>query len=347
MSVGDGYADYFGVPAAAAAALVSGVGALALTGSLGRVQRDETGWFAFALALVLFGGFLWVLGTLLRAAASARDQDASRDPNIAEKLLGLARRVLRPIGLTSLVAGLIIGFTITVLTASHTEQAAVTLQISPDFKSVSGTAKVNDLNSNKRLTVLVDGLVDNDPNPIPLYQAYVGPNSDGQAIDDVNVPIPSNGYDAIDIRAYTAATPTACGQVPLSAIGGEGTGCVIIRLPHPPMAPELTASLADPRPTSDVVKITLQATIAPIDKAALVQVVAVGQTGRVMLYRATSTTSMAGVMKRDISVPLPPHTNLVCVGAQFASVTADPAKLPCPVRQKSGMTTVELRVPDP
>ena len=63
--------DGLGIPAltAAAAALVSGVGALTLTGTLGGVQRNNGIEFALAIGLVVVGTGIWIAGAMIKTTA--------------------------------------------------------------------------------------------------------------------------------------------------------------------------------------------------------------------------------------------------------------------------------------
>jgi hypothetical protein len=113
----------------AAAALVAGVGALTLTGALGRVQRDYPPEFAGAVCLTLLGATLWTVEGLL----------TNRHP------------WLKGIGVGLTVLGLAGGYVFAIVSSSDTEEPAVTLKLSADGSLASGDVKVNDLGPRQRV----------------------------------------------------------------------------------------------------------------------------------------------------------------------------------------------------
>jgi hypothetical protein len=214
-----------GAIAAAGAALISGIGALTLTGTIGRVQRNNGGVFALGLGIVVFGAALWV-------AASVISPDA-RSWTIRGRNIGV-RPAFQILGVAFSLVGLIVALSGAIATADDTEQPAVKLRLDDDGKGVTGSATVANLSSEDRLTVNVDGLMrtpNNEYDATNLYQAFVGPDSDGKASSDVAVPMPANRFDAIGIRAWTEEKPADCGDYADKAKGTTGgTGCVIIQL---------------------------------------------------------------------------------------------------------------------
>jgi hypothetical protein len=337
---GKGFSDP-GALFGAAGALVTGVGALALTGTLGRVQRNDGTGFAISLGLVVAGALAWVVAAVV-----------GPKPRTYVKLGGAI----------SVGAGVVLGFIVAIKASTTIEQPSVTLRLSDDGESVVATARAGDLGSDARLNVFVDGLrlarkgkhataTNGQPKdiygtPTILYEAYVGPNGDGEATEDVRVAIPPTRFDAIDIRAFTANDAAECSKAPLNLPGHRGTGCAIIELPAPPAAPELSASL-DPSAKSNVVKITLRASRVSDGKLALLQAVGGGhREAPTTLYRATNTATPAGTVSRAVSLPVPPHLGIVCVDAQFAGPRRTFPTVACPQRPQPGVSAVELHIPE-
>jgi hypothetical protein len=214
-----------GAIAAAGAALISGIGALTLTGTIGRVQRNNGTVLAIGLAIVVFGAAMWVAASVISTEA--------RSWTIGGRNIGV-RPAVQIIGVVFSLVGLIVALSGAIATADDAEQPAVKLAIGEGGKSVTGAATVANLSSQDRLTVNVDGLMrtpDNTYDATNLYQAYVGPDSDGKAVSDFVVPTPAGRFDAIGMRAWTEDKPAACGQYASKSEGTTGgTGCVIIQL---------------------------------------------------------------------------------------------------------------------
>ena len=402
----------------AAAAVIAAVGALAVTGALGRVQRNNGLWFGIGIGAVLLGATLWIIASVLSAgtptqtdaAAEALNASASAQKDAAsalkasegttkgsaaEALSGgaaaeekaaaalqaskaaqkdakgaISRRkwsqLAQIVGVIAVALGIVLSIYTAIDAAQEIEQPAVTLKLSDDATSIVGTVRVGDLSSNDRLNVFIDGLrlvngkaaksqtaANGQPKdiygaPTILYEAYVGPNGDGLATEDITVAVPpaAKRFDAVDIRAFTAQDAAECGREPLNTKGHSGTGCAIIQLPRQPMTPELSASL-DPAAKTSVVKVGLRATSVSVGKVALLQAVSLSHRSvPTTLFRATSTATPAGTISRDVRIPVPTHVHTVCVGAQFTDARHSP-RLVCPTRPQSVVTTVQIRVPDP
>ena len=99
--------------AAAAAALIAGIGALTLTGALGRVQRNSGLAFAIGLAFVVLGAAIWVIGALIsREATPARIKGRNIGLSPAVQVCGVAVSLL----------GLIVALTAAISTANDMDQ---------------------------------------------------------------------------------------------------------------------------------------------------------------------------------------------------------------------------------
>jgi hypothetical protein len=214
-----------GAMAAAAAALVSGVGALTLTGALGRVQRNNGLLFGIGLLLVVLGAAAWVVGALISPEA--------RPLKRWKMTIGIGPG-LQGVGVVASLIGLVVALLAAVATANDTEQPSVKLTLADDGKTATGVATVANLSSQDRLTVNVDGLTRQGSDRYAeanLFQGYVGPDSDGKATIEAKVPLPPDRFDALGIRAWTAGKPDDCGAYPTDQADPEsGTGCIILQL---------------------------------------------------------------------------------------------------------------------
>ena len=199
----------------AVAALGTGITSLAVTGTLGRIQRNHATWFAIAIGLVVAASACWLI-----AAALAR-QDATPSPTGAEpSTTGQAgggggggggggsklQHRLAAGGIILAGLGVILGFIISVNTAGEPERPIVSLRLDPTTLTLSGTAKVSRLSSEEPLTVTIDGMRRDGAKLVVtqrLAEASVGPDSDGNANEEILVHIPPGQFDVVGVRATT------------------------------------------------------------------------------------------------------------------------------------------------
>ncbi len=411
--------EQLGAIGAAATGLIGGIGALTLTGALGRVQRNHGIWFAVAVGLVLLGAAIVVGSPMIQDSAGKVTVKAHRPrklllvicafvavvgltplvvvvvPEVAEPIWdakshwitiglivsGLAavvffalavevewkelrhggsihfRPAVKALGTLLVAAGLIIGFVVAIAAAGETEQPTVTLALSSDGAAVTGTAKVGDLGSGARLNVFIDGLTDQQNQyeavqaPLVakrvLYRAFIGPNSDGGASDNVTIPLPPGQFDAIAITAYTTERTNQCGVDPPNK--QVGTGCAIIRLPDRSSAPDLAASWV----SHDVVNVNLQTTLARESQSS--SSVLLRATGlddanhRIVMYTGMMQ-STTPTLTRHIRISVPSGIRRICVDAQFATPLFEgPLKADCPLNGNTGSlageSAIELKTP--
>lgn len=204
------------------APLIAAMGGLALTGTIGRVQRDEPTGFCIALALVIASGVLWV------AAPNAPDW------KIRKKLpLSTATK-----GIAFVLGG--IGFVAALALAVNTANNAPRPQITPTLVLSDGGGKLtteieaSNLATDRRLAFRVD-LLRRMEVVGHVYESYIGPDGDGNIDETVTVALPKSNYTEVGVKAYTGTTSPNCDDFSLVRDNDQfltGTGCVIITLPE-------------------------------------------------------------------------------------------------------------------
>lgn len=330
--------------AAAAAALVSGVGALTLTGALGRVQRNQGTLFAIAVGCVAIGAGLWVAGSLISPRARKFTRFGRNiGPRSATQALAVA---------FSLV-GLVVGFAVAVSTANDTEQPTVSLALGRHLETVAASAKVGNLSSEDRLTVYVDGLKSSAGGGYDsshLYQTFVGPDGDGDASAEIKVGLPRGRFNAVGIQAFTAEQPEGCGRYPRRSGGDDeaGTGCAILQLPARTAAPHLAVSWAEREGSVASLRVRLKANLSntPHNHQVLLRVTGEGGEGTDSLYQATILPPVGRMIRRKVLLPLDPALETVCAEARVMPQSHDPPDPSCPLGARPEAAAVQLRVPE-
>jgi hypothetical protein len=258
------------------------------------------------------------------------------------------------VGVALSLAGIVIGFVAAVSTANDTEQPSVTLKLNDETLTATGSAKVANLSSSERLAVFVDGLQltkDGRYSPTNLTQAFVGPNGDGEASQELEVHVPPGRYDALGVRAFTGESPQRCGKYARGSRGGDGsgTGCVVIRLPTRLARPQLTATWIG-KSLGRTVKLglTIPAATAGGTGGVPFGLLVVGRRGnrKLRLYRAIVSPAARGATGRELELPVEKGLQLVCAQATLEQPNARPVDMACPIhRVRQAVVAVELRVP--
>lgn len=314
----------------AAAALVTGVGALTLTGALGRVQRDYGLEFATAVCFTLAGATLWVV----------------------EGLLNKRHSWLKGVGVVLTVIGLAGGYIFAIVSSGDTEEPAVTLKLSADGSQASGDVKVSDLGPRQRVDLYVDGLTAKPGGGYVrtnLYASFLGPDKDGSVSDGFSVAVPPATFDAVGISAYKASgSPATCGIDSVLNSSSQGTGCVILQLPDQPPAPDLSASWVGTSSATNTLDVALKASTARISKQGdFVAFEVVGSRGKksYFLYRSNMAPPRAGFIQRTLRIYVPSKMRTVCAQAWYERGNVWPAKPRCRGPATAGTASVELSVP--
>lgn len=213
------------------APLLTAVSGLALTGIIGRVQRDEPKLFLIAIGLVIAAGTLWVLASTFAAFRGRR--------STIDLLLRLVAFTLAAGGF-----GVAIGSAIDA--ANNEPRPQITSTLSEDGTKLTVNVKASNLATEKRLAIRVD-LLSQAGSVGEAYEAYIGPDGDGNIDHTATVSLPKSGYTRIGVRAHTGSNEPKCvrseeEQREMEELDTDnrkaeeedrasGTGCVIITLP--------------------------------------------------------------------------------------------------------------------
>ncbi|HEV7774294.1 MAG TPA: hypothetical protein VGO48_13525 [Conexibacter sp.] len=323
----------------AVTALVAGVGALTLTGALGRVQRNHDTAFALAIGCV-------VLGTGIIAMSTAIERTSWRVRG--HKLR--KRQTIQVVGMLFALAGVVIGFGAAVSSAAETERPTLDVHFDHRTLTITGTVTASNLSSNDGLEVRVDGLFapkhafdhpgDVDYTYVNLSRAVIGPDSDGKALERIKVRLPHGGYDAIGVTARVGAKEEPCSLDLEEGVDG-GTACFNAPLPRRILVPRLVATWTREPAGRRVVVVKLRgrdlsAGSLPA-RPLLLRAVGMRRGHMLRLYRAVINPAARGGTIRTIRIGVPRGVRVVCAGTSRSKHGA----MHCPIRGRD-LGAVEL-----
>lgn len=301
----------------AATALITGIGALTITGTLGRVQRNNGTLFAAAVVAVILGV------ALIAIVASAR----------GEKRWRRLRRIGTVAGVVLAVGGTALGFVLAVVSVGQTERPTIDVGLDQRTLTLSGTVSAADMSSGDVLEVRVVALRRRAGTirRTRLSTAVVGPDTDGNASQRLSVQMPNGRFDAVTVTASNSGQAEACGVRPQARNVDGGRACVTIpllqRAPRPSVFATWERRIGAERVV--VVKLrgrNLNAGSAPRHMVML-RVVAVRRSRVVTLYRAVIDPAERGLTRRALHVGVPPGVQMVCVGV----TRTRHRRMPCPI----------------
>jgi hypothetical protein len=287
------------------------IAAVAVTGTLARAPRNHPWGFAIGVVLVLVAGALWLLASL-----SARN-----------RLKWLA------------VAGVVIGVALVtvaiVRTYGESEKPAIRAEIAADGL-LSATVTAGQLSSKKSVAVRVEGLDrKNEKNQEEwiahnLYEARLGPNSDGVVEHEIKLPLAPGTYELVRVRAtigddYAVCPPDRVEDSQPTAVQ-LGTGCLVLTLPRLAPAPRVSAKWLSPGGPRSVVHITVRSENTPHRVA--VRVLASGRSGP--LAAALLFPNAAGIVDETIEVSVQKRYRLICVLARWQPLQEKTLRWSCP-----------------
>lgn len=195
--------------------LLAGLAALAVTGTVGRVQRNAPELIGAALVLVLAAGVLWLV--------------AGQIGNWEKRLRLLACGVA--------LAGFLCGIFAAVSTANDEARPRVEAILSEDGKRLTGTVRASSLETGDRLnivSIVFDETGKEDAEVI--YSAYEGPDADGELEVPIAANLPPHPYTHVSVEAFTADESPGCNdqlgeeEGLAAAEESSGTGCVVVSI---------------------------------------------------------------------------------------------------------------------
>lgn len=197
------------------APLAAALGALALTGTVGRIQRNAEARTELAFILVVAASAVWGIGLILGS------------------------KWLRVLAVATAAAGTVFALLAAITTAHRQSRPQIRATLNDTHTVITATVTASGLAIGDRLAIEVDGLVWRSRNEVPaptkpsLYQAYIGPDQDGHISQTVSVAVPQE-YNAVGVKAYTGKQSPHCNDFGEAVASREsGTGCVIMSLAKP------------------------------------------------------------------------------------------------------------------
>jgi hypothetical protein len=209
------------------APLLTILAGLALTGTIGRVQRESPGLLSLAIGLVIFAGVFWVAASTF-TAPKGTEKRSNIDIGLRVAAMGLAG------------VGFILALAVAVATANNEPRPRVSAAVSDDGKKLTTEVEASNLPTDHRLAFRID-LLEGGEISESVYRAYVGPDNDGNVDQTITTLLPPGQYSEVGIKAYTGTTSASCDDfaaVRAEATYGSGTGCVILRVTPPADPPD-------------------------------------------------------------------------------------------------------------
>jgi hypothetical protein len=204
--------------------LAVALGALAVTGTVGRIQRNAEQKTEVAFILVVVASGLWLVGSLLNDR--------------------FFRALFRVIATLIAVIGTIFALVAAIATAERKPRPQIEASLNNTHTILTATVKAAGLKTEDRLAIEVDALtwVNRYPRPRAatpsLYESYVGPDKDGNVVQKLSVAIPKRSRTApkktfthVGMKAYTGESAPGCDDF-VKAVKKKkaGSGCLILSL---------------------------------------------------------------------------------------------------------------------
>lgn len=219
-----GLAGVFGLVAPLAATLAL----FKASGSIGRIQRDDSERLWIAIGLVL------VAGTMLTIATFLGGEGESARAKRWQRWLFFGAVAFTAVGFG-------LALRLVFANAGVESRPQISATLNPAQTELEAQVTASHLRTDHRLAVKVD-LATVAPDKtvdslhpflkygsLPLERAYMGPDSDGDVDQRITLTIPPGGaYTNVVIKAYTGATNQSCRE--LAAGADPGTACTILAL---------------------------------------------------------------------------------------------------------------------
>jgi hypothetical protein len=235
-----------------------------------------------------------------------------------------------------------------------TQRPTIEAHISPG-SALEATVKASGLTADSRIVIYVDGLR-RDPDkpgaygpPDTIYQAYLGPDSDGEVKQPVNVTLPASRYDAVGLRAWTTQQQPPCEftEINPKTTGTRlGAACVILPLYRFPARPQLSIGWGAASSDGRALNVNVTATNSPRERLVFVHVVAAGGGRRVELARLLGEPDPTGATKIESVLTVPSGMRTVCAEARFIDASLTIRRMRCPNSDRGPTAAVaQLAVP--
>jgi hypothetical protein len=303
------------------------LGALAVTGLLGRTERDQSKLFLVATGLVLVAALFWVSAAIFK---------------------GGGEKPLQFVGLLLLGAGFVVGF-IAVINTQHSPNRP-TISAEVIGSKLVASVKASGLNSSDRIIVYVEGLrVQGAATGIRvtdlhrLYFASVGADGDGNVDEPIKVTLASGRWDAVAIRAFGGDRSECATGEKLVPVEKAGPGCVIIPLLPVPKRPQLTTRWGKDG-AMRTLTVSARATNVGGHLFSL-RIEGRRRHGRINLARAAAEPSPSGTGAVSLRVDIPSNVRSVCVEGRLSLRPLPRKLLACSISGGAAVAVAVLRVP--
>jgi hypothetical protein len=322
----------------AATGVVTVVGGLSISGTVGRVLRNEPKAMAWALVVVLVGAALLGIAGL---------------PATRKK----TEIYLSIIGLELTAVGLIMAAVTGIGTAGDSERPLVSAEVSEAGRHLKGKVTAANLPSDAHFVAVVAGIGAN-ASVEPFQRVDTGPDSEGKVELPLNVRIPAGQFTGVRVAAgdtddeATADVVARCGD---DGATDDATGCVDLPLAPIPGGPSVSAGWVGEKREADRVEVHLTSSNAPavaaegggVPRIALVVKSRGGGGPYEPIYRGLFRPDGEGKVDTKFQVPVRERARRICVGATMTG--AGPTTIACrgkkPETQRAGQTVVHLRRP--
>jgi hypothetical protein len=331
---------------AAATTLIAIISALAVTGVLQRTQRNEGTALGLAFSFAIAAAVFWVAISIVKPSEWRWRRVA--------RYVGSSEIAIKALAVIAFGVGLGFAIHAVIETQKLTQRPTIEAHISPG-PTLEATVKASGLTADSRIVIYVDGLQEDASKPgtygppSTIYQAYLGPDPDGDVKEPVNVTIPASRYDAVGLRAWTTLEQPPCEftEIDPKKTGTRlGAACVILPLYRFPSRPQLSIDWGAASSSGRALNVKVTGTNSPRDRLVLVHVVATGGGRRVELARLLGEPDTSGAAKFESALTVPTGMRTVCAEARFVDPNQTVRHMRCPNYNRGPAAAVaQLAVP--
>ena len=307
------------------AALISAAGAIftfisgvSLSGTLGRVVRNDGDLLQVAFVLVLVGAALLVAAGL----------------STTGKFLEV---VFSIIGLELTLAGFVVAGVLVARSGGHQERPSVTAQLDQASSSVKGKVTVGSMASSARVVTLVQGVGKRGSGPpVVLSRSDIGPNDEGKVDYEYSARVPTGRYDHLRVVAWTVDGDAKSDTTDADAIcrltkapapedtpTKAGKACVTLPISQVAAAPGLEAEWVDTHANQLAVHL-VSGSAAAGTRVVVVVKQKKSSKGFDRFYRAIFAPDADGNLDTKFKVPVKSGSRRICVSAKYLKANDKP-----------------------